>query len=197
MSILTSGLPKEDRLGNPIYYDYRNMVMIEALFSEFGTQDILVWDRALQWLYGHDEIQHGEPEDWLKELVWFYSGGKETDQKKGKEPEVLSFEQDAEFIHADFLTAYGIDLAETELHWWKFLSLMKALPENTTMPKRMYYRGVKLSELKGEERKRVAKIQKQIAIVKARNITYKTAGEKAKAYKERLQKRAQEALQKA
>lgn len=195
MSILTSGLPKEDRLGNPIYSDYRNMVMVEALFKDTDEQGAAAWGEALQWLYGEDIPPHGNIQDWLYELVWFYSGGKENDKENEKGAELISFEQDAEYIHADFLTAYGIDIAETDLHWWKFLSLLKALPEDMTMSKRMYYRGVPLSKFKGEERKNIAQIKKEIAIKKPHSVTYKTAEDKAKAYRERLQKRAQEALQ--
>lgn len=195
MSILTSGLPTHDRLGNPVFYDFRNMMMVDSLFSKTDKDNLMIWEQALQWLYGQESIEYGEPNDWLKELVWFYSGGQETGKKDKKEVELLSFERDAEFIHADFLTSYGIDLSEVDLHWWKFLSLMKALPENTTMSRRMYYRGVPLSEFKGEERKRIAKIKKEIAINKTCPVAYKTAEEKAQAYKERLQRLAKRALQ--
>lgn len=52
----------------------------------------------------------------------------------------FDFEQDAEYIFASFLQAYGIDLFERldldgqkPLHWCEFMALFKALPEDTRM----------------------------------------------------------------
>lgn len=183
----------EDRLGNPIYSDYRNMVMVESLFSDSEREDTSVWEDALMWLYGSEtQPEHGSLQELLQELVWFYSGERVQGEEKTKGPELISFEQDAEFIHADFLCAYGIDLAEIEyMHWWKFLSLMRALPEDTAMAKRMYYRGVKLDNFKGEERKRIAKLQKMLRI---RKSGYTTPEEKERNHRDRLRARAKAVL---
>lgn len=44
-----------------------------------------------------------------------------------------SLKQDAEYIFASFMQAYGIDLVEQQgkLHWFKFQALLAGLPENT------------------------------------------------------------------
>lgn len=44
-----------------------------------------------------------------------------------------SLKQDAEYIFASFMQAYGIDLVEQQgkLHWFKFQALLSGLPENT------------------------------------------------------------------
>lgn len=55
---------------------------------------------------------------------------------------VLDYELDADLIYAAFLEQYGIDLIEVdELHWHKFLALMKGLNSSTTLAKVMSYRG--------------------------------------------------------
>jgi hypothetical protein len=78
----------------------------------------------------------------------------------------------------------------TSLYWWQFLGLLGALPEDASMSKRMFYRGVNLAELKGEEKKRVTRIKKEIAIRREHKPTVTvTAKEKAARYKERLQRR--------
>lgn len=44
-----------------------------------------------------------------------------------------SLKQDAEYIFASFMQAYGIDLVDQQgkLHWFKFQALLAGLPENT------------------------------------------------------------------
>lgn len=195
MSILTCGVAYADRLGNEIYTDYANMLRVSAAFADDDMNETDKWRAALLSLYGNMEEVHGDADALIQEFLWFYSGGKTVNDSKGG-AELIDFEQDAEYIHADFLTAYGIDLAGEgcELHWWKFLSLIKALPEDMTMAKRMYYRGVSISKFKGEERKQIAKIKKSLAIKRTCSVVYKNAEDKEQSYKERMQKRANEML---
>lgn len=195
MSIITAGLPYTDRLGNEIYTDFRNMLRVDELFC--GDEQSNTAFYALQLLYGDFEGVTGDAAALISELEWFYSGGRETAEGGGKKhEELIDFEADANYIYADFLTAYGIDLIndDTSLHWWQFLALLGALPEDASMSKRMYYRSVDLSKLKGEEKKRIARIKKEIAIRKKHKPTLAvTADEKAARYKERMQRRVAEA----
>lgn len=48
-------------------------------------------------------------------------------------PRSLDFMQDAEYIYAGFLQAYGIDLfkVQDKLHWTAFAALLGALPQDT------------------------------------------------------------------
>ncbi len=80
---------------------------------------------------------------------------------------VISYNQDAPYIIAGFLECYGIDLTEVPyMHWWKFQMLIDGMNEDCELKKRMGYRSIDLSKIKDkEERERIRKIQKQIAIV--------------------------------
>lgn len=53
---------------------------------------------------------------------------------------VLDYELDAELIYAAFLGQYGIDLFEADLHWHKFLALLKGLNDSTVLSKVIGYR---------------------------------------------------------
>ena len=82
----------------------------------------------------------------------FYVG----EQRKGKGGEgkskaVYDFEFDAGLIYAAFLQQYGIDLCETDMHWWKFRALFNGLSEDTRMAQVMQYRSVDLSKIKDNE----------------------------------------------
>ena len=53
----------------------------------------------------------------------------------------LDYELDADLIYSAFLGQYGIDLFEVEeLHWHKFLALLKGLNDSTVLFKVMGYR---------------------------------------------------------
>ena len=56
---------------------------------------------------------------------------------KDHKNKVFDFSQDAGYIYASFLQAYGIDLykARGKLHWLAFIDLFNGLPEDTQMAK--------------------------------------------------------------
>lgn len=88
----------------------------------------------------------------------------ENDQLK--RPPVFDWKYDAAFILGDFRRFYGIDLLSVEyMHWWEFRCLFDALPDDSQCRKRIGYRSADLSQIKNEaERKRIATIQRQIAL---------------------------------
>lgn len=51
--------------------------------------------------------------------------------QKADGPKCFDFVQDAGLIYAAFVQAYGIDLFEQRIHWWKFIQLLNALPSDT------------------------------------------------------------------
>lgn len=81
-------------------------------------------------------------------------------------PPVLDFRIDAKFILGDFRRFYGIDLLRIEyLHWWEFLSLLRALPDDSMTMRRIGYRSTDLNEIPDKrQRAHIAKIQRQIAL---------------------------------
>lgn len=81
-------------------------------------------------------------------------------------PPVFDWAFDARYVLGDFRRYYGLDLLTVRyLHWWEFLSLFTALPDDSLCMKRIAYRSANLSEIKDKhERQRIAKIQRQIAL---------------------------------
>lgn len=75
------------------------------------------------------------------------------------------FNQDADYIFASFMQAYGIDLIEQQgkLHWFKFKALLTGLPNNTIFSQVLEIRGWspakdrrKRNEVMREQQRRVA-----------------------------------------
>lgn len=105
----------------------------------------------------------------MRSISYFLSGNSTITGKKGthqKSRYVFSFTYDADYIIGAFQECYGIDLINIEyLHWWHFLALLNALNSQCELKQRIYYRGVKLSEIKDrKERNRIRKIQQAIAL---------------------------------
>jgi len=112
------------------------------------------------------------PEDYESMIVavmQFLQGNichnKRKTEKKNKSRYVFSFTYDQDYIIGGFMECYGIDLLSTSMHWWKFNALLNALNDSCELKKRIYYRSIRLSEIKDKkERMQIQKIQRQIAI---------------------------------
>ena len=78
------------------------------------------------------------------------------------EEETYSLSQDAEYIFASFLQAYGVDLIEEQgkLHWRKFKALLTGLPQDTIFKEIIQIRTADLPKAKGG-RKQMLKAKKQ------------------------------------
>ena len=58
-----------------------------------------------------------------------------TAKNEEEQEKLIDFEQDAEYIYASFLQAYGINLlkVQNKLTWTEFKALLNALPDSTIM----------------------------------------------------------------
>ena len=88
-------------------------------------------------------------EEHIDRMFWFFSCGREKEKKKfprkiaglnDKQP--FDFEEDADLIYAGFMQQYGIDLQESDMHWWKFMILLENLGNGTRLQKVMEYRTI-------------------------------------------------------
>lgn len=177
--IFPNGLPFKDRYGNDIYTDFRNMLRLEILFDENIDDGFKIYF-AVKLLYGNELPGQLNYTQALRELMWFYRCGKEEKNYKegnvNKSVRIYDFEQDSDYIYAAFLSTYGIDLCDedTHLHWWKFMAMFMSLPEDTQMSKRMYYRNIDTSKMKGSQKKEYERLKKAVALSKKQNISLKT-----------------------
>ena len=85
----------------------------------------------------------------MDQMFWFFSCGREPSKRKfpskiaglnDKQP--FDFEEDADLIYAGFMQQYGIDLQESDMHWWKFMILLENLGNGTRLQKVMEYRTI-------------------------------------------------------
>lgn len=86
---------------------------------------------------------------------------------KVKGPKVFDFVQDAPYIYAAFRQAYRVDLYREHgrLHWWAFLALFQALPEDTRMREIISIRSRPIPRANGHNSSQIAALmQAKLAV---------------------------------
>lgn len=167
MSLFT-GLPYKDRLGNDIYPDFRNMIRMEDVAKDQQYSEAERAIGVLQLLYGSnipDDIEAA-----YGELLWFYFRGEIPEKPKGKIVKFYDFTEDGPYMAGSFLDAYNLDLTDLDvhIHWWKFMPLFIALPDGTSMMKRMCDRNIDTSKMKGETKRYYEERKKAVAFKSAK-----------------------------
>lgn len=89
----------------------------------------------------------------------------QDEQEQPKRPPVFNWKYDARFLIGDFRRFYNIDLLTVEMHWWEFLCLFTALPDDSQCKKRIDIRSTDLSKIKDKNRRdQIAAMQRRIAL---------------------------------
>ena len=63
----------------------------------------------------------------------------------------FDFDIDADLIYSAFIQQYGIDLIDTDIHWYKFLALMQGISDETKFGKVIGYRSYEKSDKKYDD----------------------------------------------
>lgn len=144
----------------PIHTGFRNWIRFELLMLDGLTGEA---EKAAQ-LLGLCYVRAVPPtlEQAARAMTEFYMGGRRRSREAGakqsgeaaaaKKP-IYSFQHDAPYIYAAFLTQYGIDLTAADLHWWQFQALFDALGEENMIVKIMEYRSADLGRIKDKHQK--------------------------------------------
>lgn len=78
----------------------------------------------------------------IPELLEFARPKSELPRKMRNQSDeiALDFDIDSDLIFAAFMECYGIDLTEADMHWHKFLALVKGISDSCRLGKIMSYR---------------------------------------------------------
>lgn len=117
------GLPaavEENGRKYAINTDYRVILRIFRMLS-----DPEVPNEDKPWLLRKMFFAGAIPREADKYFSWFVGMGREEMPGSGKRD--FDYEQDAVEIYSAFLQTYGVDLLETDLHWWKFLPMLEGV----------------------------------------------------------------------
>lgn len=145
-NLLLDELP-HDYMGHELKTDFRQVLKFFKMqedtdLSENEKLEIMLYTFFKEPLY---------KQDFFDFIAYFIKGGSEvqSEESENNEPIFFDWDIDANYIYSAFLQVYKIDLISENMHWWKFLALYKALPDNT-----------KLSSILDIRLKKVPKIDK-------------------------------------
>ena len=155
-----------------IVTDFREYIKLIDLLKDDEVDETEKKELIACWFLDDPGSDFEECLQALTDFVVNYRETKASEVEEGNEDNtkhdpVISYNQDAPYIISGFLECYGIDLTEIQyMHWWKFQMLIDGMNEDCELKKRMGYRSIDLNQIKDkEERERIRKIQKQIAII--------------------------------
>ena len=151
--------------------DFRYAIECNRIAEDESIGD---FERALAIIYvlfGDKGINTPDHYEKLLRMAKKYlSCGKELESTNEK-PD-MDFIQDYDYIETSFQSDYGINLEDTEMHWWKFMKLMNGLSNselgNCCILNRVRnLRNFDLKDIKDpKERKKIIEAQKQVALRK-------------------------------
>ena len=121
-----------------VYTDYQTWIRFETQLLNWSEGD----DFPIDYLFKND-VPHNPT---LEELLAFSRPHNELPRKISNDDDiiVIDWEIDAELIYAAILGQYGIDLFDVpDLHWHKFLAMIRGLNEQTKLREVMQYRSYK------------------------------------------------------
>lgn len=124
-------------------------------------------------LFGDEGLNN--PQDWEKLLelgIKYLSLGKEINNVDKDTDIDMDFNEDMDYIEASFMSDYGIDLAKTEMGWWKFYKLLEGLSNSEmgnccVLNRVRNLRNFDLSQVKdNKEREKLAKAKEMVSLKK-------------------------------
>lgn len=170
MNLILDGLPEEVEIAGQkvkIVTSFRTGIIFEEMLSdpELSDEDKIL--TMLELYFPGIVFDETTIREAVELIFWFYRCGADPKQKttgggdEGDKP-VFSYEYDADYIYAGFMSAYRIDLATHDLHWWQFRALFRSLPDDTQIMKIIGYRAMKIPAKLPKEQKEHYKRMKRI-----------------------------------
>lgn len=130
-NIMLDRLPTEYN-GYPINSDFRIGIQMFQALSDNELSDMEKTYKACELLFDVEGIdQFPDIQTMQDGIQWFLSGWYTDNQVKdsGKEKKDMDYDVDQWRIFSAFLTQFGINLNEVDMHFWVFMGLLSTLEE--------------------------------------------------------------------
>lgn len=129
----------------PINWGFRTSVAFQMIIQDSDLNDTEKVKRGLELYYPTREDDIDDIPAAVDRMLWFFGCGKTDDDTqehsgKGSEVRAYSYKYDDALIYAAFYDQYGIDLTESEMHWWKFRALSESFRDDLMISQVMKYR---------------------------------------------------------
>jgi len=157
--------------GRAIDPDFRPMVWLSNQYQrKREKKDTLAFAQEAFRRFYREPIPPQLAPEAYESLLRFYHGadtpGRSGGKGSGSGELAMDFACDADYLTAAFQQAYHIDLTAERIHWWRFLALLRGLPEETTMAKIMSWRTMDTSGMEGRQRQQYEDLKETFALPK-------------------------------
>lgn len=145
--------------------DFKNWIQFSCILNDFNLDPHMKQGMMLDCTLKNIPKQLNLSKT-LEALLDFYNCNKTYPKSKKPTNKIgFLFNYDMDLIYAAFLQQYGIDILTTNMHWWKFKSLLDGLTNETKFMQVVGYRLMDISKIKDKnERKRLKELQDYYAI---------------------------------
>lgn len=142
---------------------FRNILNIlsllkDSLFTEIEKQ-------YLSLIMFYEDVPEN-PWEAMQEMMKFIQCYADYEEKEGSREEAFDFEIDSSSIYSAFFQIYGIDLSNTDMHWFQYISMFENINDGT--PKfvnLMNIRQMKIEpSLSGEKKAEIQKLKRKYAL---------------------------------
>lgn len=148
--------------------DFRSFIIFEKIITDNTLSSQEKVQKSVDLFYTVEQPE--DIEEAFNAILFFYACGEKVKKDKKvkkngdvviKQKKIYSFEYDAPYIYAAFLTQYNIDLNDIEyMHWWKFQALFQGLESHNKIVEIMGYRATDVSKIENKkERARILHLQ--------------------------------------
>lgn len=130
-NVMLDKLPTEYK-GYPINSDFRIGIQMFQIMNDSELSEMERFYKACELLFDVEGAdQFPDMETMQGGIQWFLSGwytdNPVNDEKKGRKD--MDYDIDQWRIFSAFLTQFGINLNETDMHFWVFMGLLSTLDE--------------------------------------------------------------------
>ena len=172
MQLLYEPLPDSVSVGGSdceILTDFRDWLKFGDLLKDDALKDAEKLDFMRNWFVEIPDEMTAEMFTGLRDFCVakaLESDRNEPEESGLQKPPTFDFRLDSAFVMADFRRFYQVDLLRIAyLHWWEFLALLRALPDESQVFRRIAIRSTDLSKITDKDRKRaIMEAQMRIAI---------------------------------
>lgn len=156
-NILIDELPKQYE-GYLINYHFKSGILLSECLADNSFKD------TEEQIYTAFRILYGKGipdfETAMKGMKWFMRGGDDNDDENPESCETLfSFTKDRTMIFSAFMLKYGINLNESNMHFFEFLALFNDL-DKTSFMRVIDLRTMKPSDMRNYTKEQKYKIYK-------------------------------------
>lgn len=130
-NVMLDRLPTEYN-GYPINSDFRIGIQIFQIMNDPELSGMEQFYKSCELLFDVDGVEHFPDMQTIQDgIQWFLSGwytdNPVNDNKKDRKD--MDYDVDQWRIFSAFLTQFGINLNETDMHFWVFMGLLSTLEE--------------------------------------------------------------------